>query len=116
MKRGEIYTAKLPDAVGSEQGGWRPVVIVQNDVGNEHSPTTIVCPLTSSKTKHRLPTHISISAAKYGLYKNSIILVEQIITVDKSRLVRKLCTLDDVDTERLNRALFRSIFNIKEEI
>ena len=86
VKRGEIYYADLSPVVGSEQGGMRPVLIVQNDVGNKHSPTVIAAAITSQKDKSKLPTHISLNAASCGLAKDSIVLLEQVRTLDKRRL------------------------------
>ena len=85
VKRGEIYYADLSPVVGSEQGGMRPVLIVQNDVGNKHSPTVIAAAITSQKDKSKLPTHISLNAASCGLAKDSIVLLEQVRTLDKRR-------------------------------
>ena len=86
VKRGDIYYADLSPVVGSEQGGMRPVLIVQNDTGNRHSPTVIAAAITSQTGKARLPTHIELSARSYGLSRDSVILLEQIRTLDKSRL------------------------------
>ena len=86
VRRGEIYYADLSPVVGSEQGGMRPVLIVQNDVGNRYSPTVIAAAITSQQNKARLPTHIEIEARTYGLSKNSVVLLEQIRTLDKKRL------------------------------
>ena len=86
IRRGEIYYADLSPVVGSEQGGVRPVLIVQNDIGNKYSPTVIVAAITSQINKAKLPTHIEISASEYGLPKDSVILLEQIRTIDKKRL------------------------------
>ena len=89
VKRGEIYYADLSPVVGSEQGGVRPVLIVQNDVGNRYSPTVIAAAITSQRDKNRLPTHIELQADKCGLAKDSIVLLEQIRTIDKKRLKDK---------------------------
>ena len=94
VKRGEIYYADLSPVVGSEQGGIRPVLIVQNDVGNRHSPTVIAAAITSQKDKAKLPTHISVQAATCGLTKDSIVLLEQIRTIDKRRLKDRMGALD----------------------
>ena len=94
MKRGDVYYADLRPVVGSEQGGIRPVVIVQNDVGNRHSPTIIVAAVTSKLNKAKLPTHIELSADRYHMVKDSVILLEQLRTIDKSRLKDKICHLD----------------------
>lgn len=94
VKRGEIYYADLSPVVGSEQGGMRPVLIVQNDVGNKHSPTVIAAAITSQKDKSKLPTHISLNAASCGLAKDSIVLLEQVRTLDKRRLKERMGELD----------------------
>ena len=90
IKRGDIYYADLSPVVGSEQGGLRPVLIVQNDVGNKYSPTVIAAAITSQQTKNNLPTHIKINASGCGLAKDSIVLLEQIRTIDKQRLKEKI--------------------------
>ena len=95
VKRGDIFYADLSPVIGSEQGGVRPVLIVQNDVGNRYSPTVIVAAITSQINKAKLPTHIEISASEYGLSKDSVILLEQIRTVDKKRLREKIGRLND---------------------
>ena len=94
VKRGDIYYADLSPVVGSEQGGMRPVLIVQNDTGNRHSPTVIAAAITSQTGKARLPTHIELSARSYGLSRDSVILLEQIRTLDKSRLRERMGQLD----------------------
>ncbi len=94
VRRGEIYYADLSPVVGSEQGGMRPVLIVQNDVGNRYSPTVIAAAITSQQNKARLPTHIEIEARTYGLSKNSVVLLEQIRTLDKKRLRERMGCLD----------------------
>ena len=105
VKRGEIYYADLSPVVGSEQGGIRPVLIVQNDIGNKYSPTVIAAAITSQREKTKLPTHIEISAQNCGLAKNSVVLLEQIRTIDKRRLKEKMGTLDEVSMYRVNSAL-----------
>ncbi|MBO5103078.1 MAG: type II toxin-antitoxin system PemK/MazF family toxin [Clostridia bacterium] len=90
MKRGDIYYANLSPVVGSEQGGVRPVLIVQNDVGNKYSPTVIVAAITSKINKAKLPTHIELCANTYGLERDSVVLLEQIRTLDKARLLEKI--------------------------
>jgi mRNA interferase MazF len=105
IKRGDIYYADLSPVVGSEQGGIRPVLIVQNDTGNKYSPTVIAAAITSQINKAKLPTHIEISAQEYGLMKDSVILLEQIRTIDKQRLREKIGHLDDELMERVNDAL-----------
>lgn len=105
VKRGEIYYADLSPVVGSEQGGVRPVLIVQNDVGNRYSPTVIAAAITSQKEKAKLPTHIEINAQSCGLARNSTVLLEQIRTIDKRRLKEKMGTLDDQSMNQINSAL-----------
>ena len=105
VKRGEIYYADLSPVVGSEQGGIRPVLIVQNDVGNRHSPTVIAAAITSQKDKAKLPTHISVQAATCGLTKDSIVLLEQIRTIDKRRLKDRMVALDPPSMTRVDNAL-----------
>ena len=95
VKRGDIFYADLSPVVGSEQGGTRPVLIVQNDTGNKHSPTVIAAAITSQTGKARLPTHINIAGGSVGLSKDSVILLEQIRTIDKRRLREHMCRLDD---------------------
>lgn len=95
VKRGDIFYADLSPVIGSEQGGIRPVLVVQNDVGNKFSPTVICAAITSKINKAKLPTHVEIDAAEYELVKNSVILLEQIRTIDKRRLKEKICHLDD---------------------
>ena len=94
VKRGDIYYADLSPVIGSEQGGIRPVLIIQNDVGNKYSPTVIAAAITSQINKAKMPTHIELSASDYGLYKDSVILLEQIRTIDKKRLREKVAHLD----------------------
>ena len=105
IRRGEIYYADLSPVVGSEQGGVRPVLIVQNDIGNKYSPTVIVAAITSQINKAKLPTHIEISASEYGLPKDSVILLEQIRTIDKKRLKEKIGYLSSEVMEKVNEAL-----------
>ena len=94
IKRGDIYYADLSPVVGSEQGGIRPVLVIQNDVGNRHSPTVICAAITSRMNKAKLPTHIEISAQRYHIIKNSVILLEQIRTIDKQRLREFVCHVE----------------------
>ena len=108
IKRGDIYYADLSPVVGSEQGGLRPVLIVQNDVGNKYSPTVIAAAITSKMSKAKLPTHIDVSASQVGLLKDSVILLEQIRTIDKVRLKEKMGHLDEVTMSGVNYALFVS--------
>lgn len=105
VKRGEIYYADLSPVVGSEQGGIRPVLIVQNDVGNKFSPTVIAAAITSQKDKSRLPTHISLSAEHCGLSRDSVVLLEQIRTIDKRRLKERMGKLDMQSMYDVDRAL-----------
>ncbi len=105
IKRGDIYYADLSPVIGSEQGGVRPVLVVQNDIGNKYSPTVIAAAITSQINKAKLPTHIEISALDYGLQKDSVILLEQIRTIDKKRLREKIGHLDDELMEKVNEAL-----------
>ena len=109
IKRGEIYYADLSPVVGSEQGGLRPVLILQNDVGNRHSPTVIAAAITSRQTKARLPTHIAITAAESGLPQNSMVLLEQVRTLDKARLKGKTGQVGLRDMYKVNRALSVSL-------
>ena len=105
VKRGDIYYADLSPIVGSEQGGLRPVLIIQNDVGNKHSPTVIVSAITSSTDKAKLPTHISLSANSELLNKDSVILLEQIRTIDKQRLREKIGHVDMSTMNKVNEGL-----------
>jgi len=109
VKRGELYYADLSPVVGSEQGGVRPVLVVQNDVGNKHSPTVIAAAVTSKIDKARLPTHIELGAAQFGLTKDSVILLEQIRTIDKRRLKERIGMLPEGTMNRVNRALLVSL-------
>lgn len=105
VKRGDIFYADLSPVVGSEQGGTRPVLVVQNDVGNKYSPTIIAAAITSKINKAKLPTHIEIDAARYGLSKDSVILLEQVRTIDKRRLRERIGRLDEVQMIKVNDAL-----------
>ena len=105
LKKGQIYYAEMPDAYGSEQGGFRPVLILQNNVGNKYSPTTQVAPLTSRKTKRKLPTHVFLEADRSKLKQDSTILVEQIRTIDKSRLRGYLSCVDESIMLEINTAI-----------
>ena len=105
VRRGDIYYADLSPVVGSEQGGIRPVLIVQNDVGNKYSPTVIAAAITSRTAKSKLPTHIEVYADKYGLARDSVILLEQIRTIDKKRLREKMGHLDEDVMNRVNDAI-----------
>ena len=105
VKRGEIYYADLSPVIGSEQGGLRPVLIVQNDVGNKYSPTVIAAAITSQSGKTNLPTHIKVTAEGCGLAKDSIVLLEQVRTIDKQRLKEKMGNLDIGSMNMVNKAL-----------
>ncbi len=105
IRRGDIFYADLRPVVGSEQGGIRPVLIIQNDVGNKHSPTVICAAITSKMNKAKLPTHVELDAQKYDMVKDSVILLEQLRTIDKKRLKDKVCHLDDDILVRVNIAL-----------
>jgi len=105
IKRGDIYYADLSPVVGSEQGGVRPVLIIQNDIGNKYSPTVIATAITSQINKAKMPTHIELDANEYGLSKDSVVLAEQIRTIDKKRLKEKIGHLDDQLMTKVNEAL-----------
>lgn len=105
VKRGDIFYADLSPVIGSEQGGTRPVLVVQNDVGNKFSPTVIVAAITSQINKAKMPTHIEIKATDVGLLKDSVILLEQVRTIDKKRLREKIGKLDDELIARVDEAL-----------
>ena len=109
IKRGELYYADLSPVVGSEQGGIRPVLVVQNDVGNKYSPTVIAAAVTSKIDKARLPTHIELSACEFGLAKDSVVLLEQIRTLDKRRLKDRIGQLSPKTMQRVNRARLISL-------
>lgn len=105
VKRGDIYYADLSPVVGSEQGGIRPVLVIQNDIGNKYSPTVIAAAITSQINKAKMPTHIELDAKDYGLNKDSVILLEQIRTIDKRRLREKIGRIDDGLMASVNNAL-----------
>lgn len=105
VKRGDIFYADLSPVVGSEQGGMRPVLIIQNDTGNKHSPTVIAAAITSQTGKARLPTHIELNAQSVGLSRDSVILLEQIRTIDKSRLRERMGKLDDNTMTKVDNAI-----------
>ena len=109
IRRGDIFYADLSPVVGSEQGGIRPVLILQNDVGNRHSPTVIAAAITSRMGKAKLPTHIDIYAEKVGLQKDSVVLLEQVRTIDKKRLGEKMGHLDDTTMNQVNNAITISL-------
>ncbi len=121
IKRGELYYADLSPVVGSEQGGIRPILVVQNDTGNKYSPTIIAAAITSQLNKARLPTHIELNANEFGLIKNSVILLEQIRTLDKKRLKERIGELSPATMKKVNTALLISLgfndnSNIKYEV
>ncbi len=109
IKRGELYYADLSPVVGSEQGGIRPVLVVQNDVGNKYSPTVIAAAVTSKINKAKLPTHIELSSNSYGLQKDSVILLEQIRTLDKRRLKERIGELNESTMTRVDKAILISL-------
>lgn len=109
IRRGDIFYADLRPVVGSEQGGIRPVLVVQNDTGNKHSPTVIIAAITSKMNKAKLPTHVEIDSSKYDMIKDSVILLEQLRTIDKTRLKDKVCHLDNDIIVKVNRALITSL-------
>ena len=105
VKRGDVYFADLSPVEGSEQGGIRPVLIIQNDIGNRFSPTVVVAAITAQIQKAKLPTHVEIDAKTYGFERNSVILLEQIRTIDKQRLTDKITGLDDELMHKVNEAI-----------
>jgi len=105
IRRGDIYFADLSPVIGSEQGGTRPVLVLQNDIGNQYSPTTIIAAVTSQISKAKLPTHVEVTAKNSGLEKDSVILLEQIRTIDKSRLKDKVTSLNDELMEKVAQAI-----------
>ena len=109
IKRGELYYADLSPVVGSEQGGIRPVLVVQNDVGNKFSPTVIAAAVTSKINKAKLPTHIELPCSQYGLQRDSVILLEQIRTLDKRRLKERIGELNEVTMSKVDKAILISL-------
>ena len=109
IKRGDIFYADLSPVVGSEQGGIRPVLIIQNDIGNRHSPTVICAAITSRMNKAKLPTHVEIDSKRFDIVKDSVILLEQLRTIDKKRLKDKVCHLDNEIISQVNHALSVSL-------
>ena len=107
--RGDIYYADLSPVVGSEQGGVRPVLVIQNNVGNKFSPTVIIAAITSQLTKAKLPTHIELNKDKYNLQKDSVVLLEQIRTLDKKRLKDKVCSIDEITMRQVDVAMMVSL-------
>ena len=109
VKRGELYFADLSPVIGSEQGGIRPVLVVQNDIGNKYSPTIIAAAITSKLDKAKLPTHIELSSKEYGLEKDSVVLLEQIRTIDKTRLKERIGELNEFKMNQVNKAMMISL-------
>ena len=109
VKRGELYFADLSPVVGSEQGGTRPVLVVQNNVGNKYSPTVIIAAITSQLSKAKLPTHIELSRERYNLQKDSVVLLEQIRTLDKKRLKEKIGSIDKLTMQQVDIAIMISL-------
>jgi len=109
IKRGELYYADLSPVVGSEQGGVRPVLIIQNNVGNKYSPTVIVSAITSQINKAKIPTHIELPAKDFGLIKDSVVLLEQLRTIDKKRLKEKIGELSDLKMQSVDNAILISL-------
>ena len=109
IRRGDIYYADLSPVVGSEQGGVRPVVVLQNNVGNRHSPTLIVAAITSNTHKARLPTHVAVDGSSNGLYRKSVVLLEQVRTIDRARLREHIGALDETEMARIDAALEISV-------
>ncbi len=105
VKRGDVYYADLSPVIGSEQGGFRPVLIIQNNIGNRFSPTVIIAAITAQIQKAKLPTHVEIAASEYGLERDSVVLLEQIRTIDKQRLTEKITHLDEDMMSRVDEAL-----------
>ena len=115
IRRGDIYYADLRPVVGSEQGGVRPVLVIQNDVGNRHSPTVICAAITSRMNKAKLPTHVELDSGKWNLSRDSVILLEQVRTIDKQRLRDKICHIDGEVLRRVNEALMISLELTRQE-
>ena len=109
VKRGDIFYADLSPVIGSEQGGIRPVIIIQNDIGNKYSPTVIVAAITSQINKAKLTTHVEISSEEYGLNRDSVVLLEQIRTLDKKRLKEKIGHMTETDMKKVDKSLLISI-------
>ena len=109
IKRGDIYYADLRPVVGSEQGGIRPVLIIQNDIGNKHSPTVICAAITSKMNKAKLPTHVELDSKRSSMIKDSVILLEQLRTIDKQRLKEKICHIDETLQKKVDTALLTSL-------
>ena len=116
ISRGDIYYADLSPVVGSEQGGVRPVLVVQNDVGNKFSPTVIIAAITSQLSKAKLPTHIELNREEYNLNKDSVVLLEQIRTLDKRRLKEKVSSIDKIKMQQVDVAMMISFILIEKEM
>lgn len=116
IKRGDVYFADLSPVRGSEQGGQRPVLIIQNNIGNKYSPTVIVAAITAKIAKAKLPTHVEIESSKVGLVRDSVVLLEQVRTIDKTRLIQKLGQLENDDMSLVDKALVISLGLFEEEI
>ncbi|MCD4711703.1 MAG: type II toxin-antitoxin system PemK/MazF family toxin [Clostridiales bacterium] len=116
IKRGDVYFADLSPVRGSEQGGQRPVLIIQNNIGNKYSPTVIVAAITAKIAKAKLPTHVEIESSKVGLVRDSVVLLEQVRTIDKTRLIQKLGQLESDDMSLVDKALVISLGLFEEEI
>ncbi len=109
VNRGDVFYADLSPVIGCEQGGLRPVLVVQNDIGNKYSPTVIIAAITSQLEKAKLPTHIELSKLQFNLSKDSVVLLEQIRTLDKRRLKDKICTLDHMTMQKIDIAIMISL-------
>ena len=109
IRRGDIFYADLSPVVGSEQGGIRPVLIIQNDIGNRHSPTVICAAITSKMNKAKLPTHVELNTKRCDMIRDSVILLEQLRTIDKQRLKERICHIDDELLKDVDRALMISL-------
>lgn len=105
IRRGDIYYADLRPVIGSEQGGVRPVLVIQNDIGNKHSPTVICAAITSKMNKAKLPTHVELNTRRCAMVRDSVILLEQLRTIDKQRLKEKICHIDEALLQEVDRAL-----------
>ena len=116
IKRGDVYFADLSPVRGSEQGGQRPVLIIQNNIGNKYSPTVIVAAITAKIAKAKSPTHVEIESSKVGLVRDSVVLLEQVRTIDKTRLIQKLGQLENDDMSLVDKALVISLGLFEEEI
>ena len=116
IKRGDVFFADLSPVRGSEQGGQRPVLIIQNDIGNKYSPTVIIAAITAKIAKAKLPTHVEVEASQVGLLKDSVVLLEQVRTIDKTRLIQKLGHLEDGVMVAVDKALVISLGLYEEDV